>query len=497
MTIFTPPTFGTATPNGDGTVDYDPDPDANGVDTFVYSVCDLDLMCSTATVTVTVTAVNDEPSFSDLADQTVLEDSGDADIKDWAFAFDPGAPDEAGQSVTFSTIVDDPTLFATQPVVRSDGDLELRPQDDAVGTALVAVIMVDDGGTANGGDDTSASTSFQLTITDVNDEPSFAPGTDVSVLEDSGAFSAAWATGISTGPPSEPAQTVTFAIVGSSNPGLFAAAPAIAPDGTLTFIPAGNAFGDAVIDVEMSDDGGIANGGEDTTAIETFQIEITDVNDDPVAGDDNETVDKNIALVFSVMGNDGDPLDGDPVSYFSYVDSTADGTLVDLSGGSFSYTPDPTFAGVDGFTYTISDGRGGFDTASVTLDVVNTAPVANPDDPGPFAEDAPQAFDVALQVVANDTDLNSDPLTFVVAGFPKATAQGGTIDCSDGVICIYTPPSDYYGPDSFTYTIQDDSGAADSGSVALSGHVQRRGVWVIPRRPRCLVFSWLLFRVLG
>ena len=105
--------------------------------------------------------------------------------------------------------------------------------------------MTDDGGTAYGGVDTSRVADFTITVTAVNDAPSFTSGGAVTVNEDSAAYSAAWATAISAG-PNESGQTLTFTVTNDNN-ALFSVQPAIAANGTLTFTLAANAFGAATM----------------------------------------------------------------------------------------------------------------------------------------------------------------------------------------------------------------------------------------------------------
>ena len=95
-------------------------------------------------------------------------------------------------------------------------------------------------------------------IAPVNDAPSFTGGGDVTVVEDSGPYSAPWASAISEG-PGEGYQSVAFDLQVDTNgvPGLFAVAPAIAPNGTLTFTPAANKVGIATVSVVLVDDGGL------------------------------------------------------------------------------------------------------------------------------------------------------------------------------------------------------------------------------------------------
>jgi large repetitive protein len=131
---------------------------------------------------------------------------------------------------------------------------------------------------ANDGTVDSTDATVSITVNPVNDPPSFIAGGDVTVNEDSGAYSAAWATGISAGPDDEAAQTLSFALR-NDNEALFSSQPAISPGGTLTFTPAPDAFGSATVTVFAQDNGGTANGGNDTSAAQQFTITVIEVND--------------------------------------------------------------------------------------------------------------------------------------------------------------------------------------------------------------------------
>src|SRR4029078_7163305 len=125
----------------------------------------------------------------------------------------------------------------------------------------------------NGGQDTATVT---VTVTPVNDAPSFTKGPDQTVLEDAGAETInGWATRILGAPADESGQTLTFNITGNSNPGLFSAAPAVSPTGTLTFTPAANANGAATITLTLSDNGATGGGNVNTSAAQTFVINVT------------------------------------------------------------------------------------------------------------------------------------------------------------------------------------------------------------------------------
>jgi hypothetical protein len=226
------------------------------------------------TFTVTIAPVNDAPSFSAGANQSVLEDSGAKSVNGWATAISPGPANESSQGVTLITDVDNPALFAVQPAVSPSGKLTYTPAANANGVATVKVHAHDDGGTADGGIDDTAEQTLTVTVGPVNDAPSFSAGPDQTVVSLAGAQSiAGWASSIQPGPADEAPQSVTF-IVTNDNSGLFAAQPAVAANGTLTFTPTLLAIGSATVTVRVVDNGGTASGGSDTSPPQTFTISI-------------------------------------------------------------------------------------------------------------------------------------------------------------------------------------------------------------------------------
>ena len=211
---------------------------------------------ATQTFTITVTPVNAVPSFTKGPNQTVLEDSGTQTVTPWATAISPG-PGEAGQTVTFNVTANtNAALFSTAPAVSSTGTLTYTPAANASGTATITLVLQDNGGTAGGGVDTSAPQTFTITVTAVNDAPTFTAGAGPSSLEDAGPQTVTpWATAISAG-PGEAGQVLTFAVTNNTNPALFSAAPAVSAAGTLTYTSAPNAFGSATITLVLQDNGG-------------------------------------------------------------------------------------------------------------------------------------------------------------------------------------------------------------------------------------------------
>lgn len=218
--------------------------------------------------------VNVAPSFTAGGNQTALEDSGSHTATSWATGVSPGPSSESTQSVTFVVATDNSSLFSAAPAVAPNGTLTYTPAADANGTAHVTVYAVDDGGTANGGQDTSASQTFTITVTAVNDAPTFTPGGNQTAVSLLGAETVDdWAKGISAGPADETTQTVVFQVT-VSNPSLFAVQPQVSSTGKLAYTPKALALGSATVTVTPVDNGGTDNGGQDTGVPRTFTITI-------------------------------------------------------------------------------------------------------------------------------------------------------------------------------------------------------------------------------
>jgi hypothetical protein len=164
----TNPAHGALVLNADGSFTYTPAADYFGPDAFTYQASDGTLASASATVAITVNPVNDPPSFTKGADQTASGGSGQVTVTSWATNISPGPANESGQTVTFTVTNDNPSAFAPgqPPAVAFDGTLTFQPAFIVLSpmTANVTVVAHDNGGTANGGQDTSGSQQFMITI---------------------------------------------------------------------------------------------------------------------------------------------------------------------------------------------------------------------------------------------------------------------------------------------------------------------------------------------
>ncbi len=431
------------------------------------------------TSTISVTPVNDEPSFVKGADQTVNEDAGPQTVSPWATAISAG-PNESGQNVTFVTSNNNNALFSAQPAVSPSGTLTYTPAANANGTATVSVYLTDDGGIANGGDDTSPTQTFTITVNAVNDAPSFTGSGNVTVSEDSAAYSATWATSISAGPADESSQTVTFNVSNDNN-ALFSAQPAISSSGILTFTPAANAFGSATVTVTAQDNGGVLNGGVDTSAAQTFTITVNAVNDEPTfTPGGNQSVNEDAgpqSVVWATAISAGPAnessqtvtfnVSNDNNSLFSSQPSIApDGTL--------TYTPAANANGTATVTvYATDDGgiaNGGDDTSATYTFTITVSPV---NDPPSFTgggnvtvdeDSGPYSASWATAISAGPANESGQTLTFNIVSNsnPSLFASGPTISAS-GVLA-FTPAANAFGSATLVLNLQDNGGGSDTSA---------------------------------
>jgi len=276
--------------------------------------------------------VNDAPSFTKGADQTVNEDAGAQTVNNWATGVSAGPANESGQTLTFQvTNNTNPVLFSVGPAVSSTGTLTYTPAANANGSATITVTAQDNGGTANGGVDTTASQSFTVTVNAVNDAPSFTKGADQSVSNIGGQQTVAnWATNISAGPTNESSQTVSFQIISNTNPGAFTAGPALSSTGALTYTPSSSGGGTATITINLKDSGGTANGGVDTSSSQTFNITVVPVGGLISFSSDTYNTAESSGLVTATVKRTGDLSRAVTVDYATSADnglpcSTANG----------------------------------------------------------------------------------------------------------------------------------------------------------------------------
>ena len=212
--------------------------------------------------------------------------------------------------------------------------------------------------------------------------------------------------------------------------------------------------------------------GQNTTGKHSFNYRITDglllsepveiavkinpINDAPVAMNDIVTA-NSTEIVVDVLANDYDAENNRLI--ISQVIQPALGSITNR-GENIIYDPKPNFNGIDTFNYQITDGLlfSDFATVIVSFNTENNAPLAY-DDQAAIFEDT----QITISVLTNDLDAEGDTLRLSHVTMP----EHGTLSVSNTDI-TYTPYENFYGEDTFIYTVTDNELISDPAIVAVS-----------------------------
>lgn len=198
------------------------------------------------------------------------------------------------------------------------------------------------------------------------------------------------------------------------------------------------------------------------------------INSPPVAMNDSFTVVEDSTTILNVLDDNGNGVDSDADNDTLTIISTgpaSNGGSITVNGNKTAliYTPVLNVSDViETFSYTISDGNGNTGTAIVSAAItpVNDIPVAM-DDSFTIAEDT----GTTLNVLADngngaDSDVEDINLTIISVGSPD---QGGNAIINGSQTAIdYFPAVNFFGTETFTYTISDSNGATDTATVTVT-----------------------------
>ncbi len=353
-----------------------------------------------ATVSLTITPVNDAP-IADSQSVATAEDS--------ALAITLTGSDIDSGSLTFS-VVSGPmhgSLSGTPPVLLYTPAINYNGSDSFT-------FKVNDGQV------NSSTATVQIAVSAVNDAP-VANSQSVSAQQDT-------ALPITLSGSDVDGDPLTYSVVTGPANGMLSGT---APD--LTYTPGAGYTGSDGFTFTVND-------GMAESAVASVDITVTRTNQSPTANSQAIDTLEDTPVAITLTGSDPDNdaltfiLVGEPENGF------LTGTAPDLT-----YTPAANFNGPDSFTFKVNDGLvdSPLATVDITISSVNDAPVAN-DQAVSLAEDS------SMSITLAGSDVDNDPLTFIIMSDPAHGTLSGTAPN-----LTYTPAANYYGPDSFTFMVND------------------------------------------
>jgi len=501
--------------NADGSFSYTPNPNFNGNDSFQYKANDGSLDSNTVTVSLTVTAVNDAPFITAPASASTNEDSALVFNSISVNDVDAGA---GNVTVTLGVTNGTLTLASTSGLtVTGNGTasvsatgtltdlnaalngLSYAPNANYNGSDSLAITANDNGNTGAGGPLTDAE-SVAITVNAVNDAPvNSVPGAQTVAEDTNLVFSTSNGNAITTSDVDAGSNAIQVTL--NATNGTLATGSTLnvtvtgngtstvtivgtisdinaALEGT-TFTPNLNFNGPASITMTTNDLGFTGSGGPQSDT-DSITINVTAVNDAPVANNDGPYIVPTGGTFTlpapGVLTNDTDV--DTPLASLSAVLVTgpANASFFVLNAdGSFTYTNNGT-SGPDSFTYKVNDGSLDSNVATVSLNAQTQPPVAVNDAytgvgntelrVGLGAGVTPAAV-VAGSVLDNDTDADTPHASLVVSAFDLTSANGGSVTMTPAGDFSYVPAVGFTGVDSFNYTVSDGT-QTDVGTVVIT-----------------------------
>lgn len=390
---------------------YTPSANYHGSDSFTFKVNDGTVDSNTATVTITVTPVNDAP---------VAEEQSVSTTEDAAKTIVLVGTDADGDAMTYS-IVTGPSHGS----LSGTGSIKTYTPAANFNGSDSFTFKVNDG-TVD-----SNTATVTITVTPVNDAP-VAADESVSTAED--ASKAITLSGSDADHDPITYRVITLPAHGS----LTGTAPA------LTYAPEANYNGTDSFTF-------VTNDGTIDSVPATVTIDITPVNDAPIANGQAVVTSENTAVEITLTGIDVE----NSALTFSIESGPSNGTLTG-SGAARTYQPAAGYEGEDSFTFIANDGELNSEpaTVSITITRTNEPPVAN-------GQTVTTGEDVALGVTLTGSDPDNDPITYVVSADPSHGTLSGTAPN-----LTYTPDGNYHGPDSFSFVVND--GLVDSAEATIA-----------------------------
>ncbi len=401
------------------TLVYTPQQNYFGSDIINYSISDGNGGTDSAQVMMTVVNRNDTPSTTNDNATT---------LQNVAVTVDVLANDTDIDGDTLVLL--DATADSGSVVINANNTLTFTPAQDFLGVATVDYTASDQAGGTAGGllfvtvisgasppvatDDTISTNEDTDVQIDVLANDSDADGDTLTIVE----------------------ATADIGSVSISN-------------NQLLYSPLADFNGTATINYTIAD----GTGNFDSAKV---TVTVIPQNDAPIANNDELITNEDSSGTVNVLANDSD--DGNSLRVSAA--QAGNGSVVILPDFSLLYTPAADFNGSDIINYTAEDEQGLQAEAMVLVSVlpVNDPPIPQPDN-AQIDEDTP----LTINVVSNDSDIDSANLTVVAA-----EAANGTVEIVNSVSLLYQPNTNFNGSDTINYTISDGDGATASSAVSVT-----------------------------
>ena len=435
------------------TVTITPASNQTGAATITLTVSDGNGGTAADSFVLTVTPVNAAPTISDVTDKTTNEDTATP-----ALGFTVGDAETPAASLTVAGSSSNTTLVPVANIVfggsGSSRTATITPALNQTGTATITLTVTD----GSGG---SASDTFVLTVTAVNDVPTISDVTDKTTNEDTPTP----ALSVTVGDVETPAASLTLTAASSNTLLVPTANIVLGGSGasrTVTITPALNQLGTATITLTVGD-------GTGGTAADSFVLTVTAVNDLPTISDttDKTTNEDTATPALAVTIGDAET----PAASLTFSASSSNPTLVPTGnivfGGSganrtVTLIPAPDQPGTTTITLTVTDGNGGSanDTFVLTVIPVNDPPVVNA---GP---DVSTAFPAPASLAGTAVDIDGPALVRVWS----QVSGPGTATFTDPNAA--TTSANFTAPGTYVLRLTANDGqfnVSDDVSVAVTG----------------------------
>jgi hypothetical protein len=477
--LINPPANGNLNLNLDGSFSYTPNSGFSGVDSFIYVANDGELNSDVATVTIAV-----EPPLPTPTPTPNTPPNADNDNYTTAFQ-SPLTIDAVSGILNGDSDGDGDAVSAILINPPANGNLNLNPDGSFSYTPNVGFSGVDSFiYVANDGKDNSNIATVTIAVEPPLPTPTPTPTPNTPPVADNDNYNTAFqsaltvdaSVGILNGDSDANGEALNAILVNSPANGSLN----LNTDGSFSYTPnVGFSGVDSFIYV--------ANDGKDNSNIATVTIAVEPPlptptptptpNTPPVADNDNYNTafqsPLTVDAVSGILNGDSDG-DGDPISAI-LVNSPANGSLNLNPDGSFSYTPNAGFSGVDSFIYVANDGELNSDVATVTIAVEpplptptptptpNTPPVADNDNYN-TAFQSPLTVDAVSGILNGDSDGDGDPISAILVNSPA----NGSLNLNPDGSFSYTPNAGFSGVDSFIYVANDGELNSDVATVTIA-----------------------------